>query len=355
MIYERHLVRNLLAHLAIALGAIIVLIWLSQVMKLAFVVELGSGAKSFFLLTISALPTIALSILPIATSIAYFGGFSLLNSDRELIALCSTGLSNFQIAKPAIRLASIICVICYSFSFYLAPKSYHYLKSSLNSFRNNFVANVIHEKNFNQLSKNVTLYVDNKSISGDMEEIIIFDDRNQRESSIIFAKTGALHLENNAPSFMLYDGMRQIIDKKGNMSQMDFENFRIALPQGNTERAIGARDLQEYTLWQLLFPHKSIAEKRVRQMRQEMHQRILWPGFCISFVLITLGVFLKNSHKRTEDYKSALKAIGLVVLFLYLHFTLYNLSSHNPYLIFLCYINLLLSKLVGYRLLNPRL
>lgn len=352
MIYEKHLIKNLLAHLLITMGAIIVLIWLSQVMKLAFVVELGSGAQSFLFLTISALPTIALTILPIATSIAYFGGFSFLNSDRELIALCSSGLSNLQIAKPAIRLASIICILCYFFSFYLAPKSYHYLKSSLNNFRNNFVANVIHEKSFNQLSKNVTLYVDSKNINGEMKEVIIFDNRNKKESSIIFAKSGALHLENNIPSFMLYDGMRQVIDKKGNMSQMTFDNFKIALPQGNTERSIASRSLQEYTIWQLLFPDPSIPVSRIGEMRQEMHQRILWPGFCISFALITLGFFLKNPHKRTDDYKSAIRSIIIIVVFLYIHFSIYNISSSYPLLIILCYLNLLLSGVVGYRLLK---
>lgn len=352
MIYEKHLIKNLLAHLAVTMGAIILLIWLSQVMKLAFVIELGSGTQSFFLLTLSALPTIALTILPIATSIAYFGGFSFLNSDRELIALCATGLSNLDIAKPAIRLAAMISLLCYLFSFYLAPKSYHYLKSSLNNFRNNFVANVIHEKSFNQLSKNVTLYVDNKNMGGNMEEVIIFDNRNRKEPYIIFAKEGALHIDNNTPSFLLYNGMRQVIDKKGNMNQMTFENFKIALPQGNTERSIGTRDLQEYTIWQLLFPDESIDKKRIGQMRQEMHQRIIWPGFCVCFVLITLGVFLKNPHKRTEDYKSAIRVIAIVVLVLYFHFTLYNLSASKPLLIVLCYMNPLISGWFGYSLLK---
>lgn len=352
MIYERHLTKNLLAHLAITLGAIILLIWLSQIMKLAFVIELGSGTMSFFLLTMSALPTIALSILPITTSIAYFGALSFLNSDRELIALCASGLSNLQIAKPALKLAAIISVFCYVFSFYLAPKSYHYLKSSLNSFRNNFVANVIHEKSFNPLSKNVTLYVDSKSPGGKMEEVIIFDNRNKKESSIIFAKTGALHIENNIPSFILYDGMRQIIDKKGNMNQMTFDNFKIALPQGKSERDIKSRGLQEYTLLQLLFPDKSIDENKQSQMRHELHQRIIWPGFCISFVLITLGVFLKNPHRRTEDYKSALRSVLIIVLVLYIHFTIYNLSTSYPFAILICYLNLFISGLFGYRLLK---
>lgn len=352
MIYERHLVRNLLAHLAITMGAIILLIWLLQIMKLAFVIELGSGTHSFLLLTMSALPTIALSILPIATSIAYFGSLSFLNSDRELIALCSAGLSNFDLAKPAIRLAIGISLLCYLFSFYLAPKSYHYLKQSLSNFRNNFVANVIHEKSFNKLSKNVTLYVDSKNMGGYMEEVIIFDNRNQKEPSIIFAKEGELHIDNNTPSFILYNGMRQVIDKKGNMNQMTFENFKIALPQGNTERAIGSRDLQEYTILQLLFPDNSIGEARVRQMRQEIHQRIIWPAFCVAFVLITLGVFLKNPHRRTEDYKSAIRSIILVVFVLYVHFTTYNLSISNPILIVLCYMNLLISGWFGYRLLK---
>lgn len=352
MIYESHLIRNLLAHIAITLGAIILLVWLSQVMKLAFVIELGSSAEKFLLLTFSALPTICLTIIPIATAIGCYGQLSFLNSDRELIALSSTGLTNFEIAKPAIRVALVISMIAYIFSFYIAPKSYHYLKNSLSNFRNNFIANVIHEKSFNQLSKNITLYIDSKNSRGNMQEIILFDNRNTREATIIFAKKGILSLQNNIPAFKLYNGVRQVIDRRGNMNQMTFENFTIKLPQANAERVIAAKNVQEYTFLQLLFPDKSIGERRLKAVKLERHQRIIWPAYTFAFVMITFGLFLKSPHKRTEDYKSGLKIISVLVLGLYIHFSFFNLSSINDSYIIFCYLNLLGLSLFGYRLLK---
>jgi len=303
-------------------------------------------------LTMSALPTMALPILPVGTAVAIFGGLSFLNSDRELIALSAAGLSDFQIAKPALKLAAYACVVCYLCAFYIAPKSYHFLKKSLGNFRNNFVANVLHEKSFNQLSKNLTLYIGNKNDDGIMEEMIIFDNRDKRESSIIFARNGQIKISNNHPSFILSDGMRQIIDAKGNMNQMTFSSLQISIPQGNTERAIHARDLQEFTIWHLMFPDQSISKSKVKQMKTEIHQRIIWPFYCIIFTMICIGIYLKNPHKRTEDYKSAIHLALTLITIIYLHFTFYNMASSSHFFIALCYFNVFCSFLYGYKLLK---
>ena len=192
MIYERHLIKSLLSHLAITTGAIICIVWLSQTMKLAFVIELGTSSLSFFALTISAIPTILVAIFPLAIAVSYFGKYSFLNSDRELIALSSAGLSSLALAKPAMKLTLILTLIGYIFSFYVGPISYHFLKDNLNNFRSNYVNDVIHEHSFNKISKNITVYVDNKDSSNLMSGIIIFDNRNAKEPAIIFANKGAL-------------------------------------------------------------------------------------------------------------------------------------------------------------------
>ena len=69
MIYQRHIIRTLLYPLAITLTSTVLLVWLSQIMKLAFVIELGIGAFHFFGLTFSAIPTILIAILPIGITV----------------------------------------------------------------------------------------------------------------------------------------------------------------------------------------------------------------------------------------------------------------------------------------------
>jgi lipopolysaccharide export system permease protein len=352
VIYERHLIKSLLSHLAITTGAIICIVWLSQTMKLAFVIELGTSSLSFFALTISAIPTILVAIFPLAIAVSYFGKYSFLSSDRELIALSSAGLSSISIAKPAMKLTLILTLIGYIFSFYIGPISYHFLKNNLSNFRSNYVNDVIHEHSFNQISKNITVYVDNKDSSNLMSGIIIFDNRNAKEPAIIFANKGALILDNNVPAFALYDGMRQVIDKYGDMNQMSFSDFTISLPSNYTERSLNSLDLQEYTINQLISPNKDLSEKRLGQIIIEKHQRMIWPGYIFAFASLTLGIFLKKPYSRIASYKPMIKVILSLTIVLYIHFSLHNLAARNHVFILLSYANLFATIFTGYIMLK---
>lgn len=352
MIYERHLIKSLLSHLAITTGAIICIVWLSQTMKLAFVIELGTNSLSFFALTISAIPTILVAIFPLAIAVSYFGKYSFLNSDRELIALSSAGLNSLALAKPAMKLTFILTLIGYIFSFYIGPISYHFLKDNLSNLRSNYVNDVIHPHSFNQISKNITLYVDNKDSENIMSGIIVFDNRNTKEPAVIFANKGALIVDNNVPTFALYDGIRQVIDKYGDMNQMSFADFAISLPSHSAERSLNSLDLQEYTINQLFFPNSDLSEKRLRQVIIEKHQRMIWPGYIFAFAILTLGIFLKKPYSRTASYKTITKVVFALTLVLYIHFSFHNLAVHNHAFITICYANLLGTILLGYVMLK---
>lgn len=353
MIYERHIIRSLLSYLGIVLGSIILVIWLSQIMRLSFVIELGSSTLNFFLLSMSAIPTITVSLLPIAVAIAYFGQFSFFASDRELSTMSSAGLSNLQIALPAIKLSIFVAIIGYVLSFYVAPTSYHILKRHMSNFHDHYFKSVIHTGTFNPISKNFTLYIDHKKSGNKLQEIIIFDNRNSKENAIVFAKEGSLYLENNTPTFRLFDGVRQTIDKKGQMNQMTFDDLKVSLPRGKTERTISAMEMMEYNIFQLLFPEKDkISDIKISQIKSELHQRILWSGYSVVLAMITLGVFLRKPYSRNADYRPAVKATIICLFVVYLHFTFNSLSSKHFIYVILTYMTLLISGLYGYFLLK---
>lgn len=355
MIYQRHIVRALLSHLGVVLGSIILVIWLSQIMKLSFIIELGSSTINFLFLSLSAIPSISVSLIPIAIGIAYFGQFSFFSSDRELTTMSASGLSNWQIAMPAIKLSCMISIVGYLLAFYVAPTSYHFLKRRLNNFHDHYFKNVIHTGTFNPISKNFTIYIDHKKSGNILSEIIIFDNRNARENAIIFAKEGKLYLEKNTPTFKLFDGTRQVIDRKGNMNQMTFEDLKISLPKGKTERAINSMEMMEYNIFQLLFAdRKQVGPKKNRQINAELHQRLTWSGYSVVIALITLGLFLNKPYTRSPEYKTAVKVTFVCIFVLYMHFAFHNMASKNNIYIIFTYLNLFLSGSYGYFLLNKK-
>jgi lipopolysaccharide export system permease protein len=323
-----------------------------QVIKLSFVIEFGYGMWSFLLVTLATLPTIVVTILPITVALAFFSQYSFLYFDRELTALSASGLSNYNIASPAIKLALFVTLICYIFFFLFGSCILPFLKNKLSNFRNHYISNVILENSFNKISKNITLYIDNQNKRNEMEGVILFDQRNEKEPSIIFANKGNLIIENELPTFILYNGMRQIIDKRGNMSQMSFDQFSMSLPQGVTERTLKSMDLQEYTFMQLLESNPELPEKRQRQIHNEKHQRILWPAYIMAYSLITLGVFFRMPHKRPVEKKYIINLVAILVLITYMHFALFNMAIKHYIYLALCYLNLLGGMIYGYILLK---
>lgn len=352
MIYQRHLVNTLITPLIITLMIIISLVWLSQIMKLAYVIELGGGVNKFIFLTIAALPTIALSTMPLASIVAYFFAYNYLHSNRELIALSAGGLSNMDIAKPAIKLAGIITLICYLLAFYISPASYHMMKEDMSYLQGNYISGIIHERTFNQLSKNVIIFIDEKQSSGKMRGVIIFDNRNIKSRVTVFARMGELSISNGIPVFKLNDGIRQEIDKKGNMKQIKFAHFVISLSSKHDIRSKNSRDLKEYNIYDLLYPGDGYTTARLNQIIAEKHQRFTWPGYVLALSILTLAVYLREQYNRAGHKLVIIKVAIAVAIPLYVHFAFHNMASKKPIFNLLCYINLFATIFIGWFMLK---
>ena len=338
--------------LVMTMLVIVALVWLGQIMKLSYVIELGVGITKFTFLTMASLPTVTLSTIPLAATVACFVGYNYLHSDRELIALSAAGFSNMNIALPAIKLACGITVFGYLLSFYISPMSYHMLKEDMNYFRENYISGVIHERTFDMLSKNVVLFVDKKESSSKMRGIIMFDHRKADAPITVFAKMGQLGISGDVPVFELYDGIRQEIDKNGQMNQMTFSHLVISMPSKHGSRGKAAMDLQEYTIFELIDRGDGYREDRLRQMEAEMHQRFIWPGYVVALVTLTLAIYLREPYSRTGHKMVLIKVALAVSAVLYLHFTFHNLASDTPFFNWACYLNLLATMWLGWWMLK---
>jgi lipopolysaccharide export system permease protein len=69
--------------------------------------------------------------MPIISVIAVIYIYNRLQNERQLTILRGAGLNNYQIAKPALFVATIVTVITTYISAYLLPVSYTHLKKIL--------------------------------------------------------------------------------------------------------------------------------------------------------------------------------------------------------------------------------
>src|ERR1700722_11536232 len=106
------------------------IIWLTQALRfIDFIVNRGISFVSFLELTLLLIPSLMLFVIPFAFLCAALYVYYRLMMDSELLVLSGAGLSRFQIALPAIRIALIGTLFSYCISLYILPVSYHEFKT----------------------------------------------------------------------------------------------------------------------------------------------------------------------------------------------------------------------------------
>src|SRR3546814_19313686 len=89
----------------------------------------------------------------------------------------AAGLSQLQLARPAIILAVAVTVGVYAISLYFLPLSFRNFKDLQNEFRNDFSAVLLQEGVFTALNENITVYVRQRSSDGELRGILVHDTR----------------------------------------------------------------------------------------------------------------------------------------------------------------------------------
>ncbi|MBP7190413.1 MAG: LptF/LptG family permease [Rickettsiaceae bacterium] len=354
-IYKRYIISNVASQFGAVLATITALVWLSQVMKMLSLLDKGIKFLDFIYITILLLPSLLFPILPFAITVGAIITYRRLTYDREIIVLSNSGINHWGLMKPALVVAAVATILSYSISLYLLPKSTMILKSKMSYMRENYASSLVLEKTFTNIAKGVVLYIDEKKSDGTYMNIVIFDDRNNK--SVIFANNGHVSFSSGSPSLELNHGLRQEIDKRGHLNEMGFESLSISLANNKNEENLikqtdyyKNKDLNEYYINELIFPHESLSPSRKMKMLAEAHQRILWPLYSITMTFLALSIFMQKPYSRRESNDIIWKTTAVLTGFVIIHFVFFNIASKEPIFAIFCYINIVLSVILGYLL-----
>lgn len=318
------------------------LAWITQVMRHLYLLDKGVSITNFFKLIILIIPSLLFSIMPVVTIIAVLFVYQKLSDERQLIILKSSGLSELEIAKPALTAAMIITMLSYLVSAYLMPVSYNSLKNKLNNFKNSYVSNIVDVRKFNAISKNITIYVDKKNNLGQPEGIILFDNKVPAEKVVFFAKTGKFHLDNNTAYLELNDGIRQAYDSKSNLTKMVFDNLVVKIESDANENENRIKNSLELFIHEMLSPDPLLPIQNQIRLKIDGHQRIIWPMFSYVFTFILLSFYLKKPYNRKASMINNMYCLLPVIFMSFIHFSLQKLAYSNFYFIYLCYLNIIM-------------
>ena len=341
--YKKYILKSILPPLAMLTLVLTSLVWITQTLRLIHLIDKGIEFKHFLKLTILLIPSLLFMILPIIAVLTVIYVYNRLKDERQLIILRNSGLSNYDLAKPALLIATIITIIAYCISAYLMPLSYNNLKQGLSNFRESYVSNIIDTRTFNQISKHSNIYVDRKNSDGFLEGIVLFDNKVPEHRTILFAKKGRILTSSQyVTEIELIDGLRHSYDKLGHLTKLYFDHLIVIVNGENSDPNERSRTSIELYIHEMLWPDKTLSVEKRRRFITDGHLRIVWPLFNFAFVFLALSIFLNQSYNRKIHIKHFILTFTPVLLLAWFHFTLQKVAYKDLNYIFLCYTNVFL-------------
>jgi len=307
-------------------------IWLTQSLRLVdYIVNRGLPASTFLTFVGLLLPSFLGVVLPVATFVAVLFVYHKLVMDSEMVVMRAAGLSQLQLARPAIILAVMVTVVVYAIMLYFLPVSFRNFKDLQSSFRNDLSAVLLQEGVFTALTDEITVFVRQRSSAGELRGILVHDNRDPEKPVTMMAERGALVASELGPRVVMENGNRQEVDPgTGRFSLLYFDRYTVEFNEFGETVKQRWREPKERFLPELLFPDDDRRNQRYRQeLIAEGHQRLVSPLYTLAFVLIGMAALLAGEFNRRGQAKRILAAIACVAALEGISLTLHDLASRS--------------------------
>ena len=321
---------------------IIGIVWLSQSFRsIKFILEKGGNISDFFKLSFLSLP----SWLSIAMSFGVFFGIYLsylkLENDQEIVVMKSSGLSAFQISKPAILISLIASFLLFLNIHCLSPLSYTLFKDFQNDVRYRTPEIIINETTFFDIDKNKTIYFNKKVNSTKVLDVFIQDRTDTQEVKELFAKEGTFFSENNEIFLILKNGTKIIsshqqaptiiefevntINLKGKILQTENQNEEKKIIDVQNKRFV---ENQELSFFELIKKGNMKQNERGKYL-SEAHTRNINSFLPLTFSFIVLIFLLLSNFSRHNSTLKKIIIFSLVFSTQTITIVLKNLITKN--------------------------
>jgi lipopolysaccharide export system permease protein len=339
---SRYVLGQLIGPVALLTVLLVSVIWLVNSLQfLDLVINRGQSAPTFLYLILLLLPTLLMTIMPIAFFVAVLFTLSRLAGDSELVVMASAGFSLRQIAMPVLACAAIVMVLTYACALYLAPLGQRALRDKVMDIRADMAGALLNEGDFSTPSPGLTVFIRQMGSQGEIRGILVHDSRDKKRPITYIAEKGILAQTPAGIRLIMLDGtIEQSAENGKQLSVLHFESDTINLDQfaGPTRNSL--RKINERYLGELFWPpEKEGLTDRVRnQFFAEAHNRLTQPLYCLAFALIALAAVLRGRRQRGNVALrlglASLAAAGLRIA----DYGVMGLAQRNPLMVSLFYL-----------------
>ena len=272
------------------------LAWMVEIMSMMkFLLNYGVNIGSFIGLTSLMIPFIISIIIPFVTFIAIMFVYNKLISDNEITVMVSSGLSPAQLARPALRLVTVLTVVHLILNIFVVPASQTEFYNMQWNLRYGLAHLKLKEAAFTELSPGLVVYVDN--VSGyDLSQVMLSDMRDARSEMTIFAEKGKLVATIRGLSIVMTNGSVQGSGETTVSGTFDMFDMDLNVADKESGSSYRVRSVSTWNLVRDVFD--SPTAKRHRSVLNELATRFLDPIMNLILAVLCLAILLRSSLLR---------------------------------------------------------
>lgn len=330
--FQRYLFRNVLRTLLAIVGGLALIALLTQgLTQMDIIVENRQSMLIYLWVSVLAAPQIISLLMPIALFIAAAGALNVAHRENEIVVAQASGMSNWQVASPVIRLATLAAVLHLGLNLWVQPAAYRELRATISSASTDLASSLVREGAFMSPSEGLTTFA-RRVENGQMRDLLVNDSRNPNELVTYIAKRGYIAESEGIPSIVMIDGHAQQLGENGALETLAFgqTSFDLA-PFVNDQKAVILKESDRY-LPELFFPDMTnyYDNANVDRLLAEGHARIAAPLLNIAMAMLAIYAVLGGDFSRRGYARRIAIASGVAVTLRLLAFGAVSAGQDDP-------------------------
>ncbi len=287
-----------------------------------------------------AVPRFISIVLPLTLFGSIIFAYSKLEQDNEIVIMRSSGISNFQIARPALILAFCATIFVWTLEVFIVPYGEASAKKLYALAQSKLGVSLLKEGSFTNIGEHFTIYFEEKEADGTLINIFIQDTRNADNVRSLFANLGKISDSQQGPVILLREGIQQYQGTNKQLYAVDFREYVLSINIEDSDGPIWRKPSVRGTKELLLLPDAHLlSQKQTYQMRAELHHRLAGAFRVFALAMIATICIICAPFQRSQQYRAWLIwgiIAGIIVILADL--LIASIASKHAYLFLLIYL-----------------
>lgn len=298
---DRYLFGQLVVPTLLATAALTVVAVLTEALSaIGVMINQGQSPLVFARIVLLALPQLIVLILPVAVLVAGVMTINRLHRDNELAVCFASGMSRWRVIAPAIKLASMLALICLVITLWIQPLCYRALRDTLEDVRTDVAAALIKPGRFTHPSLGTTVYAQSLDEDGLIHNLFIDQISGVGQETTIMAREGRLQRHGDTPRLVMRSGANEVLSPTGALTFLSFDQYVLDLRPLMPAKPVVRYKLSDRYLAELIRPDSNDPWEQANRgkMLAEAHSRLAMPLYVIAFMFLALAAVVGGGFSR---------------------------------------------------------